>query len=121
MADKNKSNAGTGFIAIHQARAEEIKEMLPEKEELEKLTEFFRVFADPARIRILYVLSRQELCVCDIAGLLDMGQSAVSHQLRLLKQLRLVQSRREGKTIFYSLSDDHIQSILAQGKEHIDE
>ena len=73
------------------------------------------------RIKILYVLSQSEMCVCDIATLLQMGQSAISHQLRVLKQMRLVSFRRDGKTVFYKLADAHIQTILAQGMEHISE
>ena len=94
---------------------------MPEGEELQNLAEFFRVFGDSTRIRILYALSQSELCVCDIASLLGMGQSAISHQLRILKQMRLVKFRREGKSVLYSLADGHIQTILAQGMEHIGE
>lgn len=83
------------------------------------LAEFFKVFADSTRIKILYVLLNGEMCVCDIWQSLGLTQSAVSHQLRILKQMRLVKYRREGKTIYYSLSDGHIQSILNQGMEHI--
>lgn len=75
----------------------------------------------PTRIRILYVLFESEMCVCDIAQLLSLSQSAVSHQLRLLKQSRLVKSRRDGKTVFYSLADDHVRMIIDQGKEHVEE
>ena len=84
-------------------------------------TEFFKIFGDSTRIKILYVLSQAEMCVCDIATLLQMGQSAISHQLRVLKQMRLVKFRRDGRTVFYSLADGHIQTILAQGMEHIQE
>ena len=76
---------------------------------------------DSTRIKILYVLSQSEMCVCDIATLLQMGQSAISHQLKILKQSRLVKSRREGKSVFYSLADAHVRTIIAQGREHIDE
>ena len=92
-----------------------------EQQQLLDLSEFFKVFGDSTRIKILYVLSQSEMCVCDIATLLQMGQSAISHQLRVLKQMRLVKFRRDGKTVFYSLSDGHIQTILAQGMEHINE
>ena len=85
------------------------------------VAEFFKVFGDSTRIKILYVLSQSEMCVCDIATLLQMGQSAISHQLRVLKQMRLVTFRREGKTVFYKLADAHIETILAQGMEHISE
>ena len=95
--------------------------IMPDEQQLLDLSEFFRVFGDSTRIKILCALSQSEMCVCDIAALLQMGQPDISHQLRMLKQLRLVKFRREGKTVFYSLSDGHIQTILAQGMEHISE
>ena len=91
------------------------------EEHLHHLADLFKVFGDPTRIRILHTLSIRELCVCDIARTLNMTQSAVSHQLRILKQFHLVKYRRDGKTIYYSLADAHIQSILNQGMEHITE
>lgn len=109
------------FMHVHEEIVNQVVDVMPEEEQLLDLAEFFKVFGDSTRIKILYVLSQSEMCVCDIATLLQMGQSAISHQLRVLKQMRLVKFRREGKTIFYSLSDDHIQTILAQGMEHIEE
>lgn len=106
---------------VHEHVVEKVMEVMPEEEELQDLAEFFRVFADSTRIRILYALSQSELCVCDIASLLGMGQSAISHQLRILKQMRLVKFRRDGKSVLYSLADSHIETILAQGMEHIGE
>ena len=94
---------------------------MPEEECLYDLAELFKIFGDSTRIRILYVLFEAEMCVCDIAEILNMTQSAISHQLRILKQASLVKSRREGKTVFYMLSDHHIISILNQGLEHIEE
>ena len=88
---------------------------------LYRLADLFKVFGDPTRIRILYVLSVEELCVQDIADRLSMTQSAISHQLRILKQNKLVKSRREGKSIFYSLADDHVRTIMNQGLEHVTE
>ena len=88
---------------------------------LYQLADLFKVFGDPPRIRILSVLSKQELCVQDIADALSMTQSAISHQLRILKQSALVKFRREGKTIFYSLEDEHVHSILSLGMEHLEE
>lgn len=85
------------------------------------LSEFFRVFGDLTRIKILYQLSRSELCVHDVAALLGMSQSAISHQLRVLKQSRLVKYRREGRSILYSLDDDHVKQIIGQGFDHINE
>lgn len=109
------------FMHVHEDIIDQVKQVMPQEQELVELSEFFKVFGDSTRIKILYVLSQSEMCVCDIATLLQMGQSAISHQLRILKQMRLVKFRRDGKTVFYSLSDDHIQTILAQGMEHIDE
>ena len=90
-----------------------------DNETLYSLAELFKVFGDPTRIRILYALSIEELCVQDIADKLDMSQSAISHQLRILKQMSLVKFRRDGKTIYYSLADDHVATIMAQGLEHV--
>ncbi len=109
------------YIHIHEDIVKEVIEDLPEEEELCDLADFFKIFADTTRIKILYVLSKHEMCVCDISQLLKTSQSAISHQLRTLKQMKLVKNRREGKTIFYSLSDDHIKSIISQGLEHINE
>ena len=108
-------------FCTHGLLIEEVRAKLPDVEELYDLAELFKVFGDTTRIRILYVLFEAEMCVCDIAEMLNMTQSAISHQLRLLKQFRLVKSRRDGKTIYYSLADDHVRSIIDQGKEHIEE
>ena len=94
---------------------------LPEEETLYDLAELFKIFGDSTRIKILYILSETELCVCDIAQLLGLTQPAVSYQLKVLKQAKLVKNRREGKTIYYSLADDHVRSIIDQGREHIEE
>lgn len=109
------------FIYVHEEVVNQVLEVMPTDEELQSLADFFRIFGDSTRIRILYALSQSELCVCDIACLLGMGQSAISHQLRILKQMRLVKFRREGKSVLYSLADGHIETILAQGMEHIGE
>lgn len=109
------------FICVHENVVNQVLKVMPKDQQLMDLADFFKIFGDPTRIRILYVLSQSEMCVCDIANLLQMGQSAISHQLRVLKQMRLVKFRREGKTVFYSLSDGHIETILAQGMEHISE
>lgn len=98
-----------------------IQNVMPPEDALYDLADFFKIFADSTRIKMLYTLSYSEMCVCDLAEMLKMNQSAISHQLRTLKQMNLVRNRREGKTIFYSLADDHIKSILNQGMEHIEE
>lgn len=109
------------FMHVHDEIVSRVEQVMPDEQQLLELSEFFKVFGDSTRIKILYVLSQSEMCVCDIATLLQMGQSAISHQLRILKQMRLVNFRREGKTVFYSLADGHIQTILNQGMEHIEE
>ena len=96
-----------------------VQEQMPQEEPIYEVSELFRVFGDSTRIKILYVLFESELCVCDIARLLNLTQSAVSHQLRILKASNLVRFRREGKTVFYSLDDDHVRSVLALGMEHV--
>lgn len=92
---------------------------LPDKETMEAIAELFKGFADPTRVHILYLLASQELCVTDIAERVEISQSAISHQLRLLKQMHLIKFRREGKNILYSLADDHVQTILEMGLEHV--
>lgn len=108
-------------FCAHKAVLDEVREKLPDVEELYDLAELFKVFGDTTRIRILCGLFEAEMCVCDIAEMLSLTPSAISHQLKLLKQFRLVKSRREGKTVYYSLADDHVRSIIDTGREHIEE
>ena len=110
-----------GYLCVHEDKVAQVRASLPDEDTLLDLAELFKVFGDGTRIRILYVLFESEVCVCDLAKLLGMTQSAVSHQLRILKQAHLVKSRRDGKTIFYSLADDHVRTLLQQGTEHISE
>ena len=107
------------FIHAHEEIVEKVRQVMPGEDTLYDLTELFRIFGDSTRVRILYVLFEAEMCVCDIAALLGMTQSAISHQLKALKNARLVKSRRDGKTVFYSLADDHVKTIIDQGLEHI--
>ena len=106
---------------IHPAAFDKVRALLPPAERLYALAELFKIFGDSTRLKILYALLEGELCVCDLAGLMAVSQSAVSHQLRVLKNSKLVKFRREGKTIYYSLADSHVESILSQGMEHIEE
>ena len=92
---------------------------MPTEDQMYDLSELFKVFGDSTRIRILYVLFESDVCVADIAEALNMTQSAISHQLRILKQAKLVSARRDGKSVIYSLADDHVRTIIAQGQEHI--
>ena len=109
------------YIHTHDETAAAVRAQMPGEDTLYDLAELFRIFGDSTRIRILYVLFEAEMCVCDIATLLGVTQSAISHQLRALKNARLVKSRREGKTVFYSLADDHVKTIVFQGLEHVTE
>ena len=114
---------GAGLVKVFTPEENRliVQEKLPKEEELYDLAELYKVFGDSTRIKILYVLFEAELCVCDIAQLLNMTQSAISHQLRILKQNRLVKNRRDGKSVFYSLADGHVKTIISQGMEHIQE
>ena len=109
------------FMHVHEEIVEKVEGVMPDEQQLLDLSEFFKIFGDSTRIKILYVLSQSEMCVCDIATLLQMGQSAISHQLRVLKQAKLIKSRREGKSVFYSLDDSHVRMILSMGMEHAKE
>ena len=104
---------------VHQDAVERVRDLLPQDEILYDLAELFKIFGDSTRVKILYALLESELCVCDIAKLMEVSQSAVSHQLRVLKGSKLVKFRREGKVVYYSLADEHVIRILSQGMEHI--
>ena len=106
---------------VHADKLKAVNENMPDEDEMYDLAELFKIFGDSTRIRILSVLFESEVCVCDLAEALNMNQSAVSHQLRILKQAKLVTGRREGKSVFYSLADDHVRTIIAEGREHIEE
>ena len=108
-------------VHTHDEVISYVRQEMPDEDTLYDLTELFRILGDSTRIRIIYVLFESEMCVCDIAEVLGMTQSAISHQLRALKTARLVKGRREGKTVFYSLADDHVKTIIHQGLDHISE
>lgn len=109
------------FIHAHEDIVEKVRQVMPGEDTLYDLTELFRIFGDSTRVRILYVLFEAEMCVCDIAALLGMTQSAISHQLRVLRSSKLVKFRRDGKTLYYSLADEHVCRIISQGMEHVEE
>ena len=115
----NEENTGTEFMHVHSDVIDKVNETMPEEEILYDLAELFKIFGDSTRIKILSVLFESEMCVFDISQLLNMSMSAISHQLRILKQAQLVKFRREGKTVFYSLADDHVRTILGNGMDHI--
>ena len=109
------------LMYVHEEIVKKVRKEMPGEDVLFDLSELFKVFGDSTRIRILYCLFASEMCVCDIATLLNMTQSAISHQLSVLKKNKLIKSRRDGKTIFYSLADSHVRAILDQGVEHVTE
>ena len=109
------------FLCVHEDVVQKVIADMPQDETLYDLAELFKVFGDSTRIKILYALFEAGLCVCDIAQLFHITQTAVSHQLRVLKTNKLVKCRREGKNAFYSLADDHVRSIINQGIEHVEE
>ena len=115
------SNECCEVVEVHEELLKIVREKLPAEESLLDLAELFKVFGDSTRIRILFVLFEAEVCVCDLAAALNMTQSAISHQLNILKRNKLVKCRREGKSMFYSLADDHVRTIVSQGMEHIEE
>ena len=117
MAEQNREE----FLCVHEAVVNKVMAQMPPEETLYDLAELYKVFGDTTRIRILYALFESELCVNDMAQLLGLSQTAVSHQLRVLKNNKLVTFRKEGKIVFYSLSDDHVRSIIETGMEHIEE
>ncbi|MDC7125057.1 MAG: metalloregulator ArsR/SmtB family transcription factor [Spirochaetales bacterium] len=110
-------------ISCHltQGEADSFIKNLPVEEEIQDLSEFFKVFGEPTRLKILFLLKEKEFCVHDLTVMLDMNQTAVSHQLKYLRQVRLVKYRKDGKNVFYSLNDEHITGILATGLDHIGE
>ncbi len=103
----------------HPAVVEEVRSLLPEEETLADVADLFKVFGDSTRIRILFVLFEQEACVCDIATALNMTSSAISHQLRVLRDYHLIKNRKQGKQVLYSLADEHVKTIIGQGLEHV--
>lgn len=106
---------------IHEDVVKKVRRQMPEEEDLMDLADFFKVFGDTTRVSILCALFKSEMCVCDIAALLGMTKSAISHQLRVLKQSKLIKNRRDGKVVYYSLDDDHVKNIFEQGLSHVEE
>lgn len=125
MSDKNKTLGKNteicDVVVIHKDIVDKTKLKMPDDESLNELADFFKIFGDSTRVRILWALNESEMCVCDIAALLNMSQSSISHQLRVLKQNKFVKNRRDGKVVYYSLLDEHISYILKQGLTHISE
>ena len=121
MTEKTISADRCDCDVIHDDVVNSVRAKMPQEEKLYDLAELFKVFGDSTRIRILWALDEAEMCVCDIAYLLNMTQSAISHQLRVLKQAKLVRNRKEGKVVYYSLDDEHVKMIFDQGLVHINE
>ena len=122
LATKNTSLTELCEVkGIHVEVVEDVRKRVPDSDRLNELAYLFKLFGDGTRIGILWALSESEMCVCDLCALLNMKQSAVSHQLKNLKQSRAVKARREGKVVFYALDDDHIRQLLDLGMEHVNE
>lgn len=117
----NDNNLNCETNEVHHALLKIVKEKMPEDEKLFDLAELFKVFGDSTRMKILFVLFEAEVCTCDLAVALNMTSSAISHQLNTLRRSKLVKTRRDGKTVFYSLADDHVRTIIKQGMDHIEE
>ncbi len=107
--------------AVHEDVVELVNKKMQENTSLEKAAQFFKIFGDNTRIKILWALEMHEMCVCDIANVLSMTKSAVSHQLAILRKADIVRCRRDFKTVYYSLSDDHVRQIIEKGFEHVNE
>lgn len=114
-------NNGTecGCNIIHEGTVRKVQKQMPGDTEIDYMSELFKSFGDPTRLKILFALSKEEMCVCDIAALLNMSQSAISHQLRVLRNVRLVKNQKIGKSVYYSLDDNHVKSIFEQAMEHV--
>lgn len=121
MLGRNTEVPSCSSNVVHEEVVARVREKMPFEETLYDLAELFKVFGDTTRVKILYALFAAEMCVCDIAALLNMSQSAISHQLRILKQARLVKFRRQGRVVYYSLDDEHVKQIFDQGLTHINE
>jgi DNA-binding transcriptional ArsR family regulator len=119
MSVNNTDTDQCECLVIHEEIVAEVRLLMPDDETLFNLADLFKMFGDSTRVRIVSALLHSEMCVCDIAALLGMSKSAISHQLRSLRQTKLVKNRREGKVIYYSLDDDHVKTIFAQGLQHV--
>lgn len=119
MADDILKVDDCSCLVIHQDIIDKVKDTMMSEEILCDLADLFKVFGDSTRIKILHVLSKSEMCVCDISALLGMSQSSVSHQLKTLRQAKLVKHRRDGKVMYYSLSDEHVVQVFNQGLTHL--
>ena len=121
MNEFKNENDACDVNEIHLDRLKLIHENMPPDEKLFDLSELFKMFGDSTRMKILFVLFESEACTCDLAYILSMTSSAISHQLKTLKLSKLVKSRRDGRTVYYSLADEHVRTIIRQGMEHIEE
>lgn len=117
----NIDNLSQDSMTITREEAEKILMSMPDEEKMIDLSEFFKIFGDSTRIKIIYALSKKEICVYDLSQILNMSQSAISHQLRILRNAKLVKQRKDGRQVFYSLDDYHVQHIFEAGLDHISE
>ncbi len=120
MSKEEKEVPVCKCTVIHEDVIHQVKEGMPKENTVYHLSELFKSFGDQTRLKILCALSKEDMCVCDMAALLDMSQSAISHQLRVLRNVRLVKYSKKGKVVYYSLDDDHVRTIIKQGMDHIE-
>ena len=119
MAHVHETADKCDCTVIHDDVVRTVREKMPEEDTIMDLSDTFKVFSDSTRLKILCALINEEMCTCDLSALLGMSQSAVSHQLRILKQSNLVKNRREGKVVYYSIADEHVETIISNGMEHV--
>lgn len=117
----NKKEVICDCEVIHGDKVDQARKKMPKEEQLYELADFFKVLGDSTRVKIMWALDMQELCVCDLAVLLNMTKSAISHQLRALREARLVKFRKDGKVVYYSLADHHVKQVFEMGYQHINE
>lgn len=117
----NKKDIVCDCSVIHEDSVEEVRKKMPQEEQLYELADFFKVLGDSTRVKIMWALDMKELCVCDLAVLLNMTKSAISHQLRALREARLVKFRKDSKVVYYSLADHHVKQVFEMGYQHINE
>ncbi len=122
MNKKQENNdAVCGVIAINQKKVKAVSKLMPKETEVDKTAETFKILGDPTRLKLVLSLAKEELCVCDLSALIGVSVSAISHQLRLLRNMRIVKNRKDGKMVYYSIDDSHIENIISESLVHINE
>ena len=122
MKKKQENNdVACGVIAINEKIVKAVSKLMPKETEVDKTAETFKILGDPTRLKLVLALAKEELCVCDLSALIGVSISAISHQLRLLRGMRIVKNRKDGKMVYYSIEDSHIENIISETLVHINE